>query len=102
MPNGDVTICEQLYWNKNFIIGNVFEQSIENICNSEASIKLAYPDKEDFPKDSACKECELFKHCYHEKRNKCWTNTIKIYGDKNWLNPDPRCIFAPKVTKKIY
>ena len=42
LPDGQVTMCEQLYWNKRFIIGNVKTQSIAEIWNSGESQQKQY------------------------------------------------------------
>ncbi|HED05356.1 MAG TPA: radical SAM protein [Ignavibacteria bacterium] len=94
LPDGQVTICEQLYWNKNFIVGNVKQNSIVEIWNSPKSILLANLQRKDFSNNSACKSCKIFEGC-HSDVNKCWADIIKAYGDENWDYPDPRCSRAP-------
>ena len=49
LPDGTVTICEELYWNKNFIIGNIARDSIMQIWNSSKALKLSKLGKEDYP-----------------------------------------------------
>ncbi|GHV59202.1 hypothetical protein FACS1894182_12920 [Bacteroidia bacterium] len=94
MPDGKVTICEQLYWNPRFIIGDLSTQSIEEVWNSPRALELAFPKKENFRNDSACKKCSIFDTCY-TLHNKCYADVLKAYGDENWDYPDPRCIDAP-------
>ncbi len=38
LPDGNVTICEELYWHPKFIVGNILEQSLNDIWNSEAAL----------------------------------------------------------------
>ena len=52
LPDGQVTMCEQLYWNKRFIIGNVKSNSILEIWNSKEAKSLYEIKQEDFPEDS--------------------------------------------------
>ena len=40
LPDGNVTICEELYWHPKFIVGNILEQSLNDIWNSEAALNL--------------------------------------------------------------
>lgn len=94
LPDGKVTICEQLYWNPRFIIGDLNYDSLESTWNSSNAIKLANLSKKDICSASPCKECDLFESCY-SARNRCWTDIIKAYGIDNWSYPDPRCAYAP-------
>ncbi len=95
-PDGKVTICEQLFWNKKFIIGDVNTSSLTQIWNSPQSLQLAYMKKEFIDSTSKCKSCRIFKKCF-DNRNRCWTDIIKAYGDEHWDYPDPRCKWAPKM-----
>jgi radical SAM protein with 4Fe4S-binding SPASM domain len=95
LPDGKVTICEQLYWNPRFIIGDLTTQTIEEVWNSPRALELAFPKKESFKDESICKKCSIFADCY-EYHNKCYVDVIKGYGDENWDYPDPRCKFAPE------
>lgn len=63
LPDGQVTMCEQLYWNKRFIIGNVKSNSILEIWNSKEAKSLYEIKQEDFPEDSLCHSCSKFKEC---------------------------------------
>lgn len=90
LPDGKVTICEQLYWNPRFIIGDIYEKSIEDIWTGERALELANWQQTKIQKNSPCSSCELFQQCLTYP-NKCFANTIKAYGDENWDYPDPRC-----------
>ena len=94
MPDGKVTLCEQLYWNPRFIIGDLSTQSIEEVWNSPRALELAFPKKNNFRDNSACKKCIIFDTCY-TSHNKCYADVLKAYGDENWDYPDPRCNYAP-------
>ena len=93
LPNGDVTICEQLYWKKRFIIGNILKNSIEEIWNSEKAKSLFYIKQEDIPEDSQCHHCKVFKEC-RSVRQVCYREIIRKYGDDKWYYPDPMCPFS--------
>lgn len=94
LPDGQVTICEQLYWNSRFIIGDLKTQTIEDIWTSAKALRLAFPKRDDFREQSACKQCDLFDGCYSFP-NRCIVDILKGYGDENWDYPDPRCAKAP-------
>lgn len=100
LPDGQVTICEQLYWNPRFLIGNIREKSIKDIWNSPKALALAFPKKEDFSDKSVCKSCKIFDECMTFP-NRCIADILKGYGNENWDYPDPRCSKAPKLINKL-
>ena len=100
MPDGNATICEQLYWLPKFIIGDVSVKSIAEVWSSPAAFRLINLERKDVQKNSICKECRLFEACFNE-RNRCWVDIIKAYGYDNWDYPDPRCSFAPSMVNNL-
>ena len=101
LPDGQVTICEQLYWNKKFLIGDLTKQTISEVWNSPNALRLAFPTRQDFSEKSVCRNCTLFESCTSHM-NKCFANILKVYGIDNWDYPDPRCSFAPRSIPSIY
>lgn len=101
LPDGKCTICEQLYWNPNFIIGDLTNTSIFDVWNSEKANRLLNLKQERINKQSPCSTCKLFNDCFRINRNRCWTDVIKAYGADKWDFPDPRCKFAPKMNNNI-
>lgn len=101
LPDGMCTICEQLYWNPNFIIGNLTNESISEVWNSARANRLLNLIPEAINKQSPCSACKLFDDCFRINRNRCWTDVIKAYGADKWDYPDPRCKFAPKMNNNI-
>jgi radical SAM protein with 4Fe4S-binding SPASM domain len=102
LPDGKVTICEELYWNPQFIIGDLTQQSLLEVWNSPKATNLYFIKENDLQKDSACHGCGIFDKCRYEYGGVCWKEIIKAYGNDNWDYPDPRCPRAPKVTNDIY
>ena len=96
LPDGKATICEQLYGLPQFIIGDVSINSISEVWNSPAAIKLLNLERKDIQDSSPCKTCKLFEPCFND-RNRCWVDIIKAYGKDNWDYPDPRCRLAPSM-----
>lgn len=94
LPDGKVTICEQLYWDARFIIGDLTHQSIREVWNSPKALALAFPKKEDFSDKSVCKTCKIFDECM-QFPNKCIADVLKGYGMEHPDFPDPRCNRAP-------
>lgn len=100
LPDGQVTICEQLYWDPRFIIGDINNSTIMEVWNSPKALFLSNLEKENIQEASECKRCEIFDTCF-KNRNRCWTDVMKAYGKKNWDYPDPRCINAPSMIYNI-
>lgn len=94
LPDGKVSICEQLYWNPRFLIGDVTQDSLASVWNSSYARQLCCLSSADISAQSPCKTCRLFEECfgYH---NRCWSDVIKAYGPEYWDYPDPRCCLAP-------
>lgn len=93
LPDGRVTICEELYFHKDFIIGNLNNQSLMDVWNSPEAMKIVHPDKDMVP-DGHCKECDDFRSC-HEGLGRCFRDVLKVYGYDKAYCPDPRCPRAP-------
>ena len=92
LPNGDVTICEELYDHPAFVIGNIKKQSLKEIWNSEKALALyEFSLKQN---NSVCHECED-KHLCRKKKGVCWKSVLMAYGADKWDFPDPRCPKAP-------
>lgn len=94
LPDGQVTICEELYWNRGFLIGDINKNTIDEIWNSEKALKLWNISQEDIPNDSACKTCQAFGEC-RRGLGVCWKIILAAYGQDKMYNPDPRCPKAP-------
>lgn len=100
LPDGKVSICEQLYWHPQFIIGDLKEQSIEEVWQSEKAKSLLFLKKEYYREKSACKSCKTFDFCTDNHR-RCWTRVIKAYGKDNWDYPDPKCCHSPAISSDM-
>lgn len=100
LPDGQVTICEQLYWNPKFIIGNICNDSICDVWNSQKALSLAFLKNENFSNQSICKNCNILEECISFP-NRCIADIIKGYGDENCDFPDPRCNKAPQLINQL-
>lgn len=100
LPDGKVTICEQLYWNPRFIIGDVNSTNLMEVWNSPQALFLSQLSRNDIQEESNCKSCTFFDHCFNS-HNRCWSNIIKAYGNDYWDFPDPRCRFAPDMKNNL-
>ena len=95
LPSGDCTICEMLYYNRFFILGNIKEQKLIDIWNSEKAIDLFLPKRENITQESACSTCLVFDKCKRQLAKKiCYVDVMKVYGLLDF--PDPKCPQSPK------
>lgn len=102
LPDGKVTLCEQLYWHPQFILGDLKEQTLAEIWQSPRAKALFEMGQTQFRENSACTKCHIFEFCRKNHR-RCLVKVIKAYGEKNWDYPDPRCQYAPSIqTNLIY
>ncbi len=101
LSDGQVTICEELYWNPRFIIGNILEQSIKEVWQSEKALRLENISRNDFSDLSNCKTCREFDNC-RLQIGVCWSNVASAYGNENWDFPSPSCPYSPPLKYSMY
>lgn len=91
MANGKATICEMLYYNETFYIGDMKKESIKNIWNSSLALKLNFSGKVE-RQDSPCYSCTELNKCKKANFKKvCIVDVISTHGTDKWEYPDPRC-----------
>ncbi len=91
LPNGEVTVCEQLPYDKRYIIGDLSQEDLMDWWNGEKVKKwLSPPSREIFKDGVACKTCEegLYTKC-HQKYSRCLRFCREYYGSTEM--PDTRC-----------
>lgn len=93
LPDGKVTICEQLYWHPYFIIGDVTKSNLTSVWNSRRATYLYHKSWQDIHPSSRCASCALSKECF-QSNNRCWADIMKAYGKDCYDYPDPRCDLA--------
>lgn len=95
MSNGMATICEMLYYNELFYIGDITKDSLINIWNSQKALELYRGKKEIQKKDepsSPCLICVQFDKCKGRFLKKvCYVDIANTYNNNRWDLPDPRC-----------
>lgn len=100
LPDGKVTICEQLYWSPRFVIGDVNHSSLKEVWDSPKVLSLLNLSQKDIQPESKCASCILFEQCFGAQ-NRCWSDIVKAYGVDCWDYPDPRCEFAPRMNSAL-
>lgn len=96
LPDGKVTVCEQMYWHPFFILGDLNKQSIMEMWESEKALSLWNFSKEDVRDESPCKQCSDFEKCRRGLGN-CWRLAISAFGDDSYDYPAPDCPYAPNI-----
>lgn len=89
LPDGKVTLCERMYWNPAFIIGDINKDSLVSIWKSEKALAL-YDMEHTIAVDSPCHNCKGKKNCYG-KHKRCLVDVVNSYGEDNITYPDPLC-----------
>lgn len=96
LANGNCSVCEMLYDNPDYILGNVNESSVSEIWNSEKALNLYTMTQSEFPALSACHSCSVFEKCRNGfGKRVCYLDIAKT-GKERW-EPDPRCPNATEV-----
>lgn len=93
LPDGRVTVCEELYDHPAFIIGDLTRQAVMEVWRSPEALALLHSAVDSVP-DGACRGCSSFAEC-HAGRGRCWRDVLKVYGWERHYWPDPRCPRAP-------
>lgn len=101
LPDGKVTLCEQLYRHPFFLLGDLKRQSIMEMWNSEKALSLWNFSQEEVRDESPCKHCDTFNQCRRGLGN-CWRRAISAYGPENHDFPSPDCPKAPPAPEKFY
>jgi radical SAM protein with 4Fe4S-binding SPASM domain len=90
-PDGRVVLCDTIPQEGIFVVGDVTDQSIMDVWNSEELLNLAYPPRDKFA-GSACYDCSDFTEC-QSKAGYCFRDTFFNYGTA--FGPPPKCPLAP-------
>ena len=90
LPDGKVTLCEQLYWHPFFLIGDLSRQSIMEMWQSEKALSLWNFSQDEVRDCSPCKTCSEFEACRRGLGN-CWRIAVATYGPENYDFPAPNC-----------
>ncbi len=96
LSTGECNICEMLYQNPEYLVGDITKQSLKEIWNSEKALNLYCPKQDEITNDSPCKECNDFESCKATFGKRiCYVNILKTGGCK--FDPDPGCPKAKSV-----
>ena len=104
LSNGDVTACEMLYDNPNFVFGNVRDQSLYELWNSPVALKM-YSYRQDMIKkkeNNKCASCRVYSDCkLNVGKRICYVDITKVYGEDKYEYPDPGCPQALPIEENL-
>lgn len=89
LPDGQVTVCEQLFWHPQYIIGNICDSTIMELWASEKAVSMYEERLLHAKPDSPCYSCEDKKRC-SDLNLICYKNIVIAHGNRFDM-PDPRC-----------
>ena len=90
LANGDCTVCEMLYDNPEYLLGNVMNSSIKEIWNSDKATGLYSICQEEIVDGSPCRTCSVFDKCRRGfGKRVCYLDIAKSGHSRHF--PDQRC-----------
>ena len=92
LPNGDVSLCEQLPHAPEYVVGNLLRESVAEIWNGAALDRFIHPDRSKF-ETTVCRSCPGFDAC-HVGRGYCYRDSLSAFGSV--YDAPPGC---PRQTK---
>jgi radical SAM protein with 4Fe4S-binding SPASM domain len=87
LPDGQVTVCENLYYQKDLILGDLKRQSLGEIWFSKRRSEIIEQGNKILAAGE-CLTCGKAIHCY-QKKGKCFVRALQAFGDIRM--PDPYC-----------
>lgn len=96
LANGDCTVCEMLYEDEDFLLGNILKCSIKDIWNSNKALELYHLNQQSIDPESPCQKCPVFSDCRTGYGKRICYLDIKKAG-KALSFPDPRCPKAEEI-----
>lgn len=90
LPDGKASVCEQLYWHPDFIVGDIRTQTLEEIWQSEKAWNIYGRKGKYAGKYFECEGCSMSDNCDSQRR-KCWVHIMRAYGRNEWQRADPLC-----------
>lgn len=94
LPNGDVSLCEQIPHIPENVVGNLLRESVLDIWNGSAVEKFIHPERSKF-EGAVCGSCPDFERC-HIGRGYCYRESLSAFGSLYDAPPGcPRQVKTP-------
>lgn len=86
-PNGDVTLCDQMPHQREYVMGNVLTDGVLNVWNSPLIRSFNNPSRASFL-GAACFSCSEFDACHDDRQGYCYRDALFAYGTIYEAPPD--------------
>lgn len=87
LPNGEITVCEQLPYRPEYIIGSIADQSLHDCWNSISMKKwLSPPPRDTYKETSPCRRCSDDKY---ETCHKIYSRCLRFIWETTRDTDDP-------------
>ena len=87
LPDGKVTICDELPSVPAFLLGDVTRQSLMEVWNSEEVERFLRTSRQDLA-GTICHNCPEFEE-FHFVKSRCLRDEFNVFRDPT--HPDPKC-----------
>jgi len=87
LPDGSVTVCENLYYQKDLLIGDLKRESLKEVWFSKRRREIINQGNTILAA-GVCHSCGEAAYCY-QKKGKCYVRALQAHGDIRM--PDPFC-----------
>jgi MoaA/NifB/PqqE/SkfB family radical SAM enzyme len=97
LPNGDVSLCEQIPHIPANVVGNLLRESLLEIWNGASVDSFIHPDRSRF-EGTVCSSCPDFDEC-HVGRGYCYRDALSAFG--SLYDAPPACPRQEKVPLRL-
>ncbi|MDE6536564.1 MAG: radical SAM protein [Muribaculaceae bacterium] len=92
LASGQCTVCEMLYENPEYVIGDISLESLFNIWNGEKALSIYSISQKTLSNITPCFHCKVFNLCRNKLAKRiCYVDIAKMNKFPSKGMPDPRC-----------
>lgn len=92
LASGQCTVCEMLYENPEYTIGDISSESLFDIWNGKKALSLYSISQKAICNETPCSNCSVFDVCRNKLAKRvCYVDIAKMNQFPSKGMPDPRC-----------
>lgn len=92
LASGQCTVCEMLYENPEYTIGDISSESLFDIWNGDKALSLYSISQKAISNETPCSKCNVFDLCRNKLAKRvCYVDIAKMNQFPSKGMPDPRC-----------
>lgn len=92
LASGQCTVCEMLYENPEYTIGDISSESLFDIWNGKKALSLYSISQKAISNETPCSNCSVFDVCRNKLAKRvCYVDIAKMNQFPSKGMPDPRC-----------